>query len=64
LKLNKLKLVEENGGCCSICGYNRYVGALQFHHLDPSLKSFGLSQKGKTLGMDSLREEAKKNTQN
>jgi hypothetical protein len=59
-KLNKLKLVEENGGCCSICGYNRYIGALQFHHLDPSLKSFGLSQKGKTLGMDSLREEAKK----
>lgn len=59
-KLNKITLVQEHGGACVICGYNKYVGALQFHHLDPSIKSFGLAQKGRTLGIKSLREEAKK----
>lgn len=59
-KLNKITLVQEHGGCCVICGYNKYIGALQFHHLDPSLKSFGLAHKGRTLGIKSLRDEAKK----
>jgi hypothetical protein len=35
-------LVAEAGGSCLICGYDRYAGALQFHHLDPATKSFGL----------------------
>ena len=26
---------QEAGGRCVICGYGRYPGALQFHHLDP-----------------------------
>lgn len=34
----KQRLVEEAGGRCQICGYDRYIGALQFHHLDPSAK--------------------------
>src|SRR5215210_6886745 len=39
----KRLLVEEAGGCCILCGYDRYPGALQFHHLDPAAKSFALS---------------------
>jgi hypothetical protein len=31
----KEMLVAELGGKCQKCGYDRYVGALQFHHLDP-----------------------------
>ena len=32
-------LVEEAGGRCPLCGYDIYTGALQFHHLDPALRS-------------------------
>lgn len=39
----KTKCVEYKGGCCKICGYNKYIGALEFHHLDPSLKDFTIS---------------------
>jgi transposase-like protein len=56
----KLKLVSEFGGRCAICGYDRYPGALEFHHLDPSEKRFGLSARGRTRGMAQLREEASK----
>ncbi len=35
-------------------------GALQFHHLEPSAKSFGLSMRGLTRSIEKLREEAAK----
>jgi hypothetical protein len=53
-------LVAESGGRCSVCGYDRYVGALAFHHLDPSRKEFGLSLRGLTRGIAQLRSEARK----
>lgn len=28
--------VQYKGGKCCICGYNKYIGALEFHHLDPN----------------------------
>ena len=28
----KAKLVEEAGGCCSRCGYDTFLSALEFHH--------------------------------
>jgi hypothetical protein len=55
-------LAEEAGGKCVRCGYNRFLGALQFHHRDRKTKLFGLSQKGATIGIDKLREEARKCT--
>jgi len=36
--------VEYKGGSCINCGYNKYVGALDFHHLDPSKKDFEISR--------------------
>jgi 5-methylcytosine-specific restriction endonuclease McrA len=36
----KLKAVEYKGGKCSKCGYNKYYGALEFHHLNPKEKEF------------------------
>lgn len=56
----KLKetLVNEFGGSCSICGYNKCLAALDFHHRNPSDKSFRLSGVGKTL--DKLKKEANK----
>jgi transposase len=56
----KQRLVEEAGGMCQICGYDRYPGALQFHHLDPSTKSFSLSRQGCTRAFAELKAEAAK----
>ena len=36
----KAKLVAEAGGRCVLCGYDRCLAALQFHHLDRATKSF------------------------
>lgn len=56
----KLRLVEEAGGRCRLCGYDRYVGALQFHHADPDAKAFSLSARGCTRSFAELRAEAAK----
>lgn len=56
----KAILVEEAGGRCVICGYDRNVRALQFHHRDPSLKRIGVSGQGITYSIDTLRGEAQK----
>jgi transposase len=56
----KLRLVADAGGCCALCGYARYVGALHFHHLDPSTKAFSLSRHGVTRSLAEARAEAEK----
>jgi len=56
----KAVLVEEAGGRCMLCGYDRYTGALQFHHLDPAEKSFGLGLRGVARSLERCREEARK----
>ena len=53
-------LVAEAGGRCVVCGYDRYVGALEFHHLDPTQKRLTLSRNGVTLSLDAVRAEAAK----
>lgn len=42
LKRKKFKqtCVDYKGGKCSECGYNKCLGALEFHHLDPMEKDF------------------------
>lgn len=53
-------LVSEAGGACVVCGYDRYAGALQFHHLDPSQKEFGLGLRGVARSLERCRAEAAK----
>lgn len=53
-------LVEEAGGSCVICGYAGSPSALEFHHLNPLEKVFQLSIRGRTVGIDKLRTEARK----
>lgn len=56
----KALLVAEAGGCCALCGYDRYAGALQFHHRDPATKRFGLGVRGVARSLERCREEARK----
>ena len=53
-------LVQEAGGRCCVCGYDRYLGALEFHHLDPRSKAFSLSAAGVTRSLAKARVEAAK----
>ncbi len=48
------------GGKCVLCGYSNYIGALDFHHLDPTKKTFALSVKGLCYAWSSILKEAKK----
>src|SRR4051812_9100699 len=59
-RIVKEMLVLEAGGRCSLCGYDRYAGALQFHHVDPSRKAFALSDRGISRSLSRAREESKK----
>jgi hypothetical protein len=43
----KQKCVDYKGGKCEKCGYNKSLNSLHFHHLDPSIKEFGMSRKRK-----------------
>ena len=51
--------VAEAGGACAVCGYERCIVNLHFHHVKPEEKSFAISvATGKALA--SYREEARK----
>jgi predicted transcriptional regulator len=52
----KQKAVEYKGGKCVKCGYDKYIGALDFHHLNPDNKEFSLG----TLKFISLNDKVKK----
>lgn len=57
-KLKRL-LVEEAGGRCAVCGYDRCIINLGFHHVDPTTKSFAMSMaNGKSMAR--FRTEAEK----
>ncbi len=56
----KRVLVDEAGGCCAACGYDRCLAALQFHHLDPDRKTFAIAGNGLTRSLAASRAEAAK----
>ena len=39
----KALLVRISGGACSLCGYDKCIGALEFHHINPEDKEYQLS---------------------
>lgn len=39
----KQEMVDYKGGCCQICGYSKYIGALDFHHINPNEKDFTIA---------------------
>lgn len=56
----KETLVREAGGRCQLCGYDRCAAVLQFHHVDPATKRFGLGGRGLARSIETLRAEASK----
>lgn len=56
----KLMAMEYKGGKCQICGYAKYPGALDLHHLNPKEKEFGLGDKGYTRSWEKVRAELDK----
>ena len=54
----KKKAVELKGGKCENCGYDRYIGALEFHHLDPTKKELTISKT--RISFENLLKELEK----
>lgn len=52
-------LVEYKGSKCEICGYDKCISALEFHHITPGEKDFGVSD-GLTRSFEKNKEEADK----
>jgi len=59
IKRRKEILVEYKGGKCEICGYNKCLAALDFHHKNPKEKEFNISKKG-TNGIENSKKEVDK----
>ena len=59
-KLKKEEISEICGSKCAICGYNKCLNALEFHHIDPKEKVFGLSAKGLSYGYETIISELRK----
>lgn len=63
VKKHRLKIktmaVDYKGGSCVICGYKKCLRALEFHHINPSEKDFGISAYSK-LSWDIIKPELDK----
>jgi predicted HNH restriction endonuclease len=55
----KLQAVEYLGGACALCGYNKCIQALQFHHV-MGQKDFAISVLGHTKSWKKIEKELKK----
>lgn len=54
----KKRCVEYLGGKCRVCGYDKCLDALAFHHRDPEAKEFRISAYG--FGWDHVKAELDK----
>lgn len=59
-KRRKENLVKLMGGKCCLCGYNRCIASLQFHHINPEEKEYGLAANGNCHKIEDDIKEAKK----
>lgn len=59
-RIFKQKCVDYKGGKCIRCGYNKYIGALEFHHKDPKEKDFLLSKVKNSAFNDRIKRELDK----
>lgn len=55
----KLQAIKMLGGKCCICGYDKCIDALEFHHKDPKQKDFKLGA-GNTMSWQEYKNEVSK----
>lgn len=60
-KTNKQIIINNFGSKCQLCGYDKCLAALAFHHKDPVEKEFNISRYAgnKSLSYKTMRELTK-----
>lgn len=48
------------GNKCQKCGYDKCANSLDFHHIEPEHKDFGISEKGYTRSWEEVKGELDK----
>jgi intein-encoded DNA endonuclease-like protein len=56
----KQKCVDYKGGKCIVCGYNKCLKALDFHHTNPEEKDFTIAQNNTSFTFEKLKTELDK----
>lgn len=56
----KEELIAYKGGKCEICGYNKCIAALDFHHINPEEKDFTISNSNIYKNIEALKQEVDK----
>ena len=56
----KTQCVIYKGGSCIRCGYDRYIGSLEFHHKDPTEKDFEISRVKSKIFNEHIKKELDK----
>ena len=60
VKRRKENLIKVFGSKCCICGFDKWQSALEFHHINPEEKKFGLTTSSTTKAIEKQLEEMKK----
>lgn len=59
----KYEIIIERGGKCEMCGYNKNIAALEFHHRNPEEKEFEIDMRHfSNTSLEKLKEEISKCT--
>lgn len=59
--LRKKEVISSLGGKCSICGYDKNLSSLTFHHINPKTKKFQIDmRKFANCKIQTLQEEISK----
>ena len=58
--LRKIQLINEFGGKCQECGYNKNIAVLEFHHINPDEKDFSISDRNIKLDWEKIKKELDK----
>lgn len=56
----KENLIKVCGSKCALCGYDKLPAGLEFHHIDPTQKSYGIASKGTCHAIDKDLAEVRK----
>lgn len=54
----RMAIIQYGGGKCQKCGYDKCIGALEFHHLNKDEKDFSIAVR--SFNLEKLKKEADK----